>query len=77
VNVGLKPRPASWNREVLAGLIERVTFHNAANGFCDLRVIKPRSSAIATSMTQVLMDRFQTFSVFSPRRTGGIGCGDI
>ena len=22
------------------------------------------------------MDRFQTFSVFSPRRTGGIGCGE-
>jgi hypothetical protein len=39
VNVGLKPRPASLNREVLAGLIERVTFHNAANGFCNLRVI--------------------------------------
>jgi hypothetical protein len=27
VNVGLKPRPGSSNREVLAGLIERVTFH--------------------------------------------------
>ena len=27
-------------------------------------------------MTQALMDRFQTFSVFSPRRTGGIGYGE-
>jgi len=24
--------------EVLAGLVERVTLHNAANGFCVLRV---------------------------------------
>jgi hypothetical protein len=38
VNVGLKPRPDSSNREVLAGLIERVTFHNAVNGFCVLRI---------------------------------------
>ena len=38
VNVGLKPCPDSSNREVLAGLIERVTFHNAANGFCVLRI---------------------------------------
>ena len=38
MNVGLKPRLDSSNREVLAGLIERVTFHNAANGFCVLRI---------------------------------------
>ncbi len=38
MNVGLKPRSDSSNREVLAGLIERVTFHNAENGFCVLRV---------------------------------------
>ena len=25
-------------REVLAGLVERVTFHNEENGFCVLRV---------------------------------------
>ena len=30
------------SREVLAGLVERVTFHNAENGFCVLR-IKARS----------------------------------
>ena len=29
MNVGLNPRPDSSNQEVLAGLIERVTFHNA------------------------------------------------
>jgi len=38
VSVGLNPRPDSSNREVLAGLIERVTFHNAENGFCVLRI---------------------------------------
>ena len=28
----------SVTTEVLAGLVERVTFHNAENGFCVLRV---------------------------------------
>jgi exodeoxyribonuclease V alpha subunit len=28
----------SPTREVLAGLVERVTFHNAENGFCVLRI---------------------------------------
>ena len=35
-------RLESPTREVLAGLVERVTFHNAENGFCVLR-IKARS----------------------------------
>ena len=30
-------QPDSSTREVLAGLVERVTFHNAENGFCVLR----------------------------------------
>ena len=30
-------RPESSTQEVLAGLVERVTFHNAENGFCVLR----------------------------------------
>jgi exodeoxyribonuclease V alpha subunit len=38
VNVGLEPRADSSTQEVLAGLIERVTFHNAENGFCALRI---------------------------------------
>src|ERR1700730_15524816 len=33
----MKPQPASSAQEVLAGLIERVTFHSAENGFCVLR----------------------------------------
>ena len=32
------PQPEASTREVLAGLVERVTFHNAENGFCVLRI---------------------------------------
>src|SRR3954468_3629457 len=31
----MEPQPS--NQEVLAGLVERVTYHNAENGFCVLR----------------------------------------
>jgi exodeoxyribonuclease V alpha subunit len=34
----LKPQPESSTQEVLAGLVERVTFHNTENGFCVLRI---------------------------------------
>jgi hypothetical protein len=30
----MRPQPESTNTEVLAGLIERVTYHNSENGFC-------------------------------------------
>ena len=33
----MKPEPDRQSPEVLAGLIERVTFHNTENGFCVLR----------------------------------------
>ena len=33
-----KPQPESSTQEVLAGLVERVTYHNAENGFSVLRV---------------------------------------
>src|ERR1700675_4156485 len=33
----MKPQPESSIQEVLAGLVERVTSHNAENGFCVLR----------------------------------------
>ena len=33
----MKPTPESSTEEVLAGLVERVTFPNAENGFCVLR----------------------------------------
>src|SRR5215472_629519 len=38
----MKPQPDQSLKEVLAGLVERVTYHNAENGFCVLRV-KARS----------------------------------
>lgn len=34
----MKTQSASSSQEVLAGLVERVTFHNAENGFCVLRI---------------------------------------
>ena len=33
----MSSQPQSSTQEVLAGLVERVTFHNAENGFCVLR----------------------------------------
>ncbi len=36
--IDMKPQPQSSTQEVLAGLIERVTYHNSENGFCVLRV---------------------------------------
>jgi exodeoxyribonuclease V alpha subunit len=33
----MKPTPEPSAQEVLAGLVERVTYHNAENGFCVLR----------------------------------------
>ena len=33
----MKTQPNPSDREVLAGLIERVTYHNVENGFCVLR----------------------------------------
>src|ERR1700748_909957 len=34
----MKPQPQPSTQEVLAGLVERVTYHNLENGFCVLRV---------------------------------------
>src|SRR2546423_2271401 len=33
----MRPQPESSSQEVLAGLVERVTYHTAENGFCVLR----------------------------------------
>ncbi len=38
MTVAMKSETAPSTQEVLAGLIERVTFHNAENGFCVLRI---------------------------------------
>ena len=32
------PRPNGPGQEISVGLVERVTFHNAENGFCVLRI---------------------------------------
>src|SRR2546427_5887368 len=34
----MKPQPEPSTKEVLAGLIERVTYHNEDNGFCVVRI---------------------------------------
>ena len=34
----MKPPPTPTTQETIAGLVERVTFHNVENGFCVLRV---------------------------------------
>src|SRR5450631_3057816 len=36
--VDMKPQAERSTQEVLAGLVERVTYHNAENGFCVLRI---------------------------------------
>jgi hypothetical protein len=35
--IDMKPQAVPSTQEVLAGLVERVTYHNAENGFCVLR----------------------------------------
>jgi len=35
--ISMSPQPEPSTQEVLAGLVERVTYHNAENGFCVLR----------------------------------------
>lgn len=35
---GTSPQPNEPSQEILVGLVERVTFHNAENGFCVLRI---------------------------------------
>ena len=34
----MNPQPELSNQEVLAGLVERVAYHNEENGFCVLRI---------------------------------------
>src|SRR5438876_2611294 len=44
----MKPQPQASTQEVLAGLVERVTFHNSENGFCVLRAKVRGHSDIVT-----------------------------
>ena len=38
VSAGPKPQPATPAQKILAGLVERVTYHNPDNGFCVIRI---------------------------------------
>jgi len=38
--IDMKPSAEASTQEVLAGLVERVTYHNAENGFCVLRAMR-------------------------------------
>ena len=42
---------ATDEKEVLAGLVERVTFHNEDNGFCVLRV-KVRGHSVSDAVVE-------------------------
>src|SRR5436305_2972360 len=44
----MKPQPQPSTQEVLAGLVERVTYHNAENGFCVLRTKASGDRALVT-----------------------------
>jgi exodeoxyribonuclease V alpha subunit len=48
----MKPQPESSTQEVLAGLVERVTYHNAENGFCVLRAKARRHRDVVTIVGQ-------------------------
>jgi exodeoxyribonuclease V alpha subunit len=43
----MKTPPHPSDREVLAGLVERVTYQNAENGFCVIRVKQRRPVSLA------------------------------
>jgi exodeoxyribonuclease V alpha subunit len=44
----MKPTSESSTQEVLAGLVERITFHNSENGFCVLRAKARGQSDLVT-----------------------------
>src|SRR5580704_8427999 len=57
VNTSLKPSPASPPQEVLAGLVERVTYHNAENGFCVIRIKARGHRELVTAAGEWVNDR--------------------
>jgi len=46
----MKTEPQPSDREVLAGLVERVTYQNADNGFCVIRVKARGHRDLVTSL---------------------------
>jgi len=63
----MKPQQEPSVREVLAGLVERVTFHNAENGFCVLR-IKARGPSRPDSRSSVMPPSSPPENGSPPRR---------
>jgi len=57
--------PSSSPREVLAGLVERVTFHNADSGFCVLRV-KARGHRDMITVIGQLTDQLREMKALIP-----------
>ena len=53
----MKPQPESATQEVLAGLVERVTFHNAENGFCVLRAKARGHRDLVRSVLKIGVER--------------------
>jgi hypothetical protein len=52
--MAMKPQPESSTQEALAGLVERVTYHNAENGFCVLRANGCPTTAVQLPYTRKL-----------------------
>src|SRR6266498_598300 len=46
--IRMSPQPEPSTQEVLAGLVERITYHNAENGFCVLRARARRHRDVVT-----------------------------
>jgi exodeoxyribonuclease V alpha subunit len=44
----VQPAKSNTPTEVLAGLVDRITFHNSENGFCVLRVKAPGQRDLIT-----------------------------
>jgi hypothetical protein len=51
----VQPAKSSTPAEVLAGLVDRVTFHNSENGFCVLRVKARGQRDLITVIGQKLL----------------------
>ena len=69
----MKSTPKSSTQEVLAGLVERVTFHNAENGFCVLRAKARGHRDLVRAATRSLMSasRALTSTLIDDRLAGG------
>ena len=70
---GMKPEPKSAPQEVLAGLVERVTFHNEENGFCVLRTKARGHRDLVTVVGQAVRD----VQVLCPMNRGGVGARSL